>query len=194
MKTIIIDPGHGGYFNGFYCTAGKRSPQIPPGIFEGAQVRYIADALRFAAFKSEPKKYTIICPLLPDDSPTTFSNQPDVGLKCRRFIYNKIQADLLLSLHTNADGNGKWTDAHGAKVFFRNIEEKKATAFLNSYCEVSGMHNRGANENQNFTILNSNHPAVLIELGFHTHRQDVEVLKNFEFIANAILVGLDSLF
>lgn len=193
MNTIILDPGHGGFFSNLYCTSGKRSPQIPPGFYEGVHVRAIASKLVLSAERRE--NYFFACPLmdLPADERPFY--QPDVALKCRNLIYNSMEGNLLLSLHTNAKGNnGKWNDARGAKLFFRNVEPKKAKAFLSSYCLVSGMHDRGAALNKTFTILNSKHPAILIEMGFHTNKQDVEILKNIELIARSLLAGLDAYF
>ena len=35
--TWLLDPGHGGFIDGIYQTAGKRSPQFPDGsrLYEG---------------------------------------------------------------------------------------------------------------------------------------------------------------
>jgi len=187
MKTIIIDPGHGGLWDDVYCTAGKRSPQIPPGFFEGQQVRKIANAL----MEIDQDRYKWISPImdLPEDQ------QPDVSLKCRRLVYNGLPADLLLSLHTNAKGkNGKWQTARGTKLFFRKVKPIQARAFLNSYCETADLPNRGTARNLTFTILKSIHPSILIEMGFHTNLMDVQLLKWPENIARALLAGLDAYF
>jgi N-acetylmuramoyl-L-alanine amidase len=193
MKLIILDPGHGGIFYNLYCTSGKRSPEIPPGFYEGVQVRAIATQLVLSAEKRD--EYFMICPLMDLPAEVRPVYQPDVALKCRNIIYNSIRGDLLLSLHTNAKGNnGKWNDARGAKLFFRNVDPEKAKSFLSSFCIVSGLHNRGAELNNTFTILNSKHPAILIEMGFHTNKQDVAILKNIGLIAKALLAGLDAYF
>lgn len=189
MKTIIIDVGHGGMWQGFYSTSGKRSPKIPPGFYEGVQVRKIARVL----VEMGKDRYKWFAPLL-DLSP---DNEPDVRLKSRLSIYNKSRpsADLLLSLHTNAKGMGrKWKAAHGAKLFFRGPAAKSARAFLSAYCDTSGLNNRGASKNRLFTILKSVHPSILIEMGFHTNIQDVHTLENAPLIAGALLAGLDSYF
>jgi N-acetylmuramoyl-L-alanine amidase len=41
----ILDPGHGGMAFGHYMTPGKRSPQVPPGIYEGEFNRAIANSV-----------------------------------------------------------------------------------------------------------------------------------------------------
>jgi N-acetylmuramoyl-L-alanine amidase len=187
MKKIIIDTGHGGMWSGMYCTAGKRSPEIPPGFYEGVQVRKIARQLVTMA----TNKYTWIAPFLflPEDQ------QPDASLKCRRLIYNAQPADLLLSLHTNAKGMlGNWKAARGTKLFYRKAPAKKSRAFIDSYCDLTGLPNRGAARNLTFSILKSKHPAILIEMGFHTNKRDVEYLKDETLIARALLAGIDSFF
>jgi N-acetylmuramoyl-L-alanine amidase len=187
MKTIIIDVGHGGMWCGSYSTAGKRSPAVPPGFYEGVQVRKIARELIGMA----TDRYNWLCPLL--DLPEGI--EPDVSLKCRRLIYNKQPADLLLSLHTNAKGNaGRWEPARGTKLFYRSTRIKASRAFLNTYCDVSGFPNRGAARNMTFAIMKSKHPALLIEMGFHTNKNDVEILKDVPLIARSLLAGLDSYF
>lgn len=187
MKTIIIDPGHGGMWEGIYCTAGKRSPEIPPGFYEGEQVRDIAVEL----LKIGMEKYIFYAPLL--DMP--FYQEPDVSLKCRAMMYNRAKADLLLSLHTNAKGKaGKWEPARGTKLFFRGAQPKAARAFLDSYCQTADLPNRGTAKNLTFTILKSKHPAILIEMGFHTNKTDVEILKDTNRIARGLAAGLDAYF
>jgi N-acetylmuramoyl-L-alanine amidase len=187
MKTVIIDPGHGGIWQGVYCTAGKRSPEIPPGFYEGEQVRNIAIEL----LNIGDDKYNFYSPIL--DMPP--NHEPDVGLKCRTMIYNRHEADLLLSLHTNAKGKaGKWEPARGTKLFFRGAQPKAARAFLDAFCKVADMPNRGAAKNLTFTILKSKHPAVLIEMGFHTNKTDVEILKDTNRIARGLLAGIDMYF
>jgi len=187
MKTIIIDPGHGGIWDGIYCTAGKRSPEIPPGFYEGEQVRKIADELLHVT----NEKFTFYAPLMEMFT----DNQPDVSLKCRTLMYNRHEADLLLSLHTNAKGKaGKWEPARGTKLFFRGAQPKAARAFLDAYCQTADMPNRGTAKNLTFTILKSKHPAILIEMGFHTNKTDVEILKDTNRIARGLAAGLDAYF
>jgi N-acetylmuramoyl-L-alanine amidase len=187
MKRIIIDVGHGGMWSGLYCTAGKRSPAIPPGFYEGVQVRRIARRLITMA----TDRYQWIAPLL--DLPE--GNEPDVSLKCRRLIYNAQPADLLLSLHTNAKGNaGNWERARGTKIFYRKATVKGSRAFIGSYCDMTGFPNRGAARNLTFSILKSKHPAILIEMGFHTSKRDIEILQDESLIARSLISGIDSYF
>jgi N-acetylmuramoyl-L-alanine amidase len=185
MKTIIIDPGHGGMWADIYATAGKRSPEIPPGFYEGVHMRKIAAELSTLALD----RYDWISPIL--DCPG-----PDPALKSRIHVYNKIPCDLVLSLHSNAKGMGKkWFDAHGAIAFFDHGSKRRAVEkFMAHYCLASGMHNRGEKISTTLTMMRTKHREILLETGFHTNKKDVEKLKNISTIAHAIVSGLDAYF
>lgn len=188
MKTIILDPGHGGSWMGRYATAGKRSPKIPPGFFEGIQMRKIVSELMSHAID----RYDWVCPIL--EMPA--SAQPDVALKSRIRCYNAIDCDLVLSVHSNAKGHGeRWYNADGAIVFYDHKSKKRnALNFVTAYSNDADMRNRGAKFSAGLAMMRTSHREMLIETGFHTHRGDVERLKDVEKIAGAIVSGLDAYF
>lgn len=187
MKTIILDPGHGGMWDGEYCTAGKRSPDLKNGFYEGVRMREIAKTIMYAGCK----RYNFICPALW----MATDNDVDISLGCRVKKYNETDADLMLSLHSNASAKPGWSGANGSVVFWKNWSDKElAVALAKEYSDSAYMCNRGAKRGARLGILKCKHPSLLIELGFHTNLSDATKLKESSRIAAAIINGLDAVF
>jgi len=93
---ILRDAGHGGIINGFYQTAGKRSPIWSDGsqLYEGEFNRWVVNGLS-ERLSSQGIPYVLICP-----------EQRDVSLKTRVNRANAYanQPCIYVSVHSNAGG------------------------------------------------------------------------------------------
>ena len=103
----------------------------------------------------------------------------------RAAVSNAAGADCLVSLHSNAAGNGGWYDAQGLMIYTsagpdyapRNVlamdiidRMKEAGVLVRSTPIVYDM---------GLTVLvETDAPACLIEYGFHTNREDTALLKD----------------
>lgn len=103
----------------------------------------------------------------------------------RAAVSNAAGADCLVSLHSNAAGNGGWYDAQGLMIYTsagpdyapRNVlamdiidRMKEAGVLVRSTPIV---HDMGLT-----VLVKTDAPACLIEYGFHTNRGDVALLKD----------------
>ena len=195
MKPIwLLDPGHG------VDTKGKRSPSMPreyiefyepdsPGVYEWEFNRDMADLIMTAA----PMNMDVFN-IVPENVAVP------LAARCKRANSYLVEGDpVLLSLHSNAAGNGGWNPARGVVGFVAkkhsDKEEWLARALAGEICAASGIPlRRGGFATANFTMLTRTRmPSVLLEIGFMTNMQDMEILagehadSNRNAIAQAIV-------
>ena len=175
--TWILDPGHGGIGpGGEYLTAGKQSPQVPPGIYEGQFNRRIAE------------RVIAQCPCAVMS--TTTKDPANMGLAERAEYVRGLQAIrkncMLISIHANALGNGKnWNEAHGATVFHHPSNaagQKLARRILYSIGDRTELDIGRGIRTARFAILSRTRsiPGVLVECGFMTQKNEAIYLASDE--------------
>lgn len=113
----------------------------------------------------------------------TKDNKP--SLTERAQVSNAWGAGVFVSLHSNAAGNDGWYDARGLSCITSSGPEsanrnKLAGAILNR-AQKAGVvlrSNSPAHDMSLTVLVKTDAPAVLIEYGFHTNREDVALLKD----------------
>lgn len=164
MSTWILVPGHGGMSpGGIYLTQGKQSPQVPPGIYEGAFNREICNRIeRMCIIANIPCVVAIPGPMNPT-------------LKQRVEFCNDLHAQLknciVLTIHANASASdGKWHSARGFVPFIApNCSQKSkdlAQALHRRIPKMTGLDSRGIKERRFAMVAKTKCPAVLLECGF----------------------------
>lgn len=169
---FLLDPGHGGLAFGHYLTPGKRSPEIPPGLYEGDVNRKICEiitarrGMNFEAVTIAPGPVNV-----PLAARVQFANQ----------LWRLEKPNLaLISIHCNAAAKPGWSAANGFVVFkSRTASEqsnKLASLLYSHYDELGIFYNRGIKE-ANFAMIRKPHcPSVLLEMGFMTNLEDTQKL------------------
>lgn len=203
--TWLLDPGHGGFIDGVYQTAGKRSPEFPDGsrLYEGEFNRDVARRIMQLATMRKPGR---LCPLPPQyatlklDAVNLVDTEEDVSLRARVNKANALHKEkgncIYLSIHANAFGNGR--DFNGAKgvctfYHYRSAKGEELAKSLQKWlAELTPFRDRGIRANEtwaNFYVLRKTHmPAVLSENGFMTNFEDATNLMDpnvRQAIANA---------
>jgi N-acetylmuramoyl-L-alanine amidase len=177
--TVCLDPGHGpDTVNG-----------SPDGSYKEREFAW--------------DMYTRIRPLLERHGVNvictrTEDTKPSLTARCE--VSNKAGADLFVSLHSNAEGVSGWGTTRGLLVYTssgpmtakRNVA---ATAIVNRAHEAGVLlHGSGVAHQIEYTVLaKTTAPAVLIEYGFHTNREDVNLLTNSSYrdkLAEATAMGV----
>jgi len=176
---IVIDAGHGPE------TPGKRSPDgsLREYHFNSAVARYVADALLHG--------YEGVDILM------THDDSRDVPLKERTDKANAWKADLFVSIHANAYGDGGWNSAQGIETYVYETRPPAAVALANAVqrqlIRATGRPDRGV-KSANFHVLRETRmTAILVECGFMTHREECELLKSDAYrrkCAEAIVAGI----
>lgn len=109
-----------------------------------------------------------------------------VSLDKRCWISNAAKPDLFVSLHSNAAGTSGWSSARGWEAYVYGLSGERYKAAKAILARVEGVapaiRKTPIVENPDLYVLrNTTAPAVLIEHGFHTNREDVELLKDSEY-------------
>lgn len=125
------------------------------------------------------------------------------SLTQRAEVSNAAGADLFLSVHSNAAGNSGWSAPRGVLIYTsapgvdapRNIAARDILEQL----RLAGVGIWGSGlAHEAFTVLvKTTAPALLIEYGFHTNRDEVELLKDpayREILARATTRGICQFF
>lgn len=160
---ICLDAGHG------ISTAGKRSP-------DGSLLEYEFNrdvTLRLKKILEEHGVEVIL----------TAYDDVDVPLDSRCKYANANDADYFVSVHANAYGDG-WNDANGWEIYVvakGGKAEKLAECIRKYSIKDLGLKDRGVKVG-NFQVLrDTDMPAVLIEHGFYTNKEECEKLKSDKF-------------
>lgn len=164
---VCIDPGHA------KNTAGKRSPD--GALREYEFNRDVAKRLK-AILERHGVKVIFSCDI---ETPADVS----LGARCR--TANDAKADLFISIHANAHGNGaEWTSGKGWEALYcKGSVKGKALAesIQKESIALLGLVDRGIKTNNLYVTKNTAMPAVLIEHGFFTNKEECEKLKSSAF-------------
>ncbi|MDR1905386.1 MAG: N-acetylmuramoyl-L-alanine amidase [Clostridiales bacterium] len=170
MRTIVLDPGHGGYDYG--AVNGTRYEKN--------------DNLKIAQLVAQDLKRQGQKVVMTRDSDIY------VPLLERSAISNNNNADLFVSFHRNAFTN---PDANGVENYIQinspPTTAARAQTVLDEINKVGGFVNRGVKTN-NFSVLrNTRAPAMLLELGFISNARDNQIWdNNLNAYATAITKGI----
>ena len=170
MKTIVIDPGHGGYDTG----------SVGGGRLEKNDNLRMALAVRDRLVRAGQK-------VIMTRTGDTYLENLD-----RARISNNNNADLFISLHRNFFENPA---ANGWETYVKtnapNINRQYAQTVLNEAVNVGVQSNRGIKESD-YTVLKFNDaPAQLLEMGFISNTIDnIMFDNNFDRYADAIARGI----
>ena len=172
MKTVCLDPGHGpGCVNG-----------APDGSYKEFEFAWDISWRMEAHLKRCGVRVVV-----------TREEAGYPSLAERAACSDRAGADLFLSLHSNASGGGGWSQPRGLLAYTSAAGEdaprnRAARAILARLAE-EGIALRGAGLAHNaYTVLvRTSAPAVLMEYGFHTSREDVADLKRPAYRARLAL-------
>ena len=95
---------------------------------------------------------------------------------------NLFKADYFVSIHANAYKEN-WNDANGWEIYIvsKGGKAEKLAEKIHKYSKELGLKDRGIKIG-NFQVLrDTNMPAVLIEHGFYTNKEECEKLKSVSF-------------
>lgn len=107
----------------------------------------------------------------------------DISLSSRCKTANDAKADLFVSIHANAFGTD-WNTANGWEIFIYKGSTKGkalAEAIRKESISLLGLKDRGIKSDSLYVTGNTNMPAVLIEHGFYTNKEECAKLKDTNF-------------
>jgi N-acetylmuramoyl-L-alanine amidase len=210
VKTIAIDPGHGGKDPGAVSKYG---------LYEKNFVLDIAQRLR--KLLKATGSYEVYM---------TRETDIFIPLEERTDFANRVGADVFLSIHINSSTS---TDARGIETYYLSLasdEESRLTAALENassergirdlgtligrmlrgtkinesrtlaqtiqpnLCQITRNSDRGVKRAPFIVLIGANAPSILVELGFMSNTQDEVLLKSEEYkdkLAKALMNGIE---
>ncbi len=177
IPTIIIDAGHGGFDGGAVATDGTLEKDINLSIAIS-----LKDMLRLGG-------YNVIMIRETDDGVEENINESIAkrkvsDMKKRLEILNSSDNSIFISIHQN-----KFTSSSvsGAQVFYSdNNKESKAVAesIQKSFCSRLQKNNERVvkkGDKNIYLLHNAKNPAVIVECGFVSNREELAKLKTEEY-------------
>jgi len=180
---IGLDPGH------FLFTAGNRTPDgMHEWSFNSVVASYIDNELR---------GYIGVDTIRVDD----VTGKTDVSLSDRADKANKWEADAYISIHANAYGTGGWNNTQGIETFTYPTASREsfvlAKLVQDELVKATKRNDRGI-KTANFAVLReTTMPAILVECGFMTNKEEAALLKSDAYrktCASAIVKGLVAMY
>ena len=171
-KLIVVDPGHGGADSGA-VNGSKREKDAT--LILGKKV---TNRLRNAGYKVTMTRNT--------DKALTLQQRCDIS--------NREGAALFISIHCNSATNKA---AEGIETFkaksVQSLTHKFAENVQNAMIKATGAKDRCVKSENFYVLRNTKAPAVLVEVGFISHKVEAEKLFNTEYqnkIADALVSGI----
>ncbi|MCX5646276.1 MAG: N-acetylmuramoyl-L-alanine amidase [Phycisphaerae bacterium] len=179
LKTkalVVIDAGHGGHDPGTISTNGLREKGINLEV-----------ATRVAGLLQQRGVSVVM----------TRQDDRFIELEERSDIANRRNADLFVSIHSDSNPN---RSLQGFTVYVARTaspEAHRVAGEINQAMAATGAESHGIREADYKVLVNTNGPAVLVELGYLSNTQDCARLRDGTYqnrlaqaIANGILAGL----
>lgn len=163
-KTVCLDPGHGpGCVNG-----------SPDGSYR--EYEFAWDMGQRVKRLLEARGVKVVMTKTESEYPR---------LTTRANVSNRAGADLFLSLHSNATGAKGWSVTRGL-IVYTSMAGASAGRNIAANCVIKRMREAGVvvqgsglQHNKSYTVLSkTNAPAMIVEYGFHTNKEDVRLLKD----------------
>jgi N-acetylmuramoyl-L-alanine amidase CwlD len=195
IKTIVLDPGHGGQDPGAIAPDGTQEKSLT--LAFGLKTR------------GELAKHGYNVVMVRDRDAAVVPNTSDVAteLQARVDVAKKSGASLYVSIHANIFSNGT---AYGSESYFNStnnydgsanpfpVQSQHLASILQQHTlRAMGTYNRGV-KNSDFYVLRKNTvPATLVEIGFLSNSSDLKKMKDpalQQTFAAEVAAGIDEYF
>ncbi len=170
--VVVIDPGHGGPDPGAVGIGGLREKDVVLPI-----------SLQVASLLEQQGIQVVL----------TRQDDRDLDLAPRVQIAQRANANLFVSIHANAISMSR-PDVNGLETYYySNSGLALAQTIHRNMLQGTGMNDRGVRQARFYVLRNTSMPAVLLETGFVTGRDDAARLADPAFrarMAEAIARGI----
>lgn len=169
--VVMIDPGHGGRDPGAVGIGGLREKDIN-----------FAIASRVAQLLEQQGVQALM----------TRSDDRELDLDPRVRLAERANANLFVSIHANSISLSR-PDVNGLETYYHQTGAGLARSIHNSILRSSNIRDRGVRQANFYVIRYTSMPAVLVETGFVTGREDVARFNNVaerDRMADAIAQGI----
>ena len=169
--VVMIDPGHGGRDPGAVGIGGLQEKNV-----------ILPISRRVAALLEQNGVQAVM----------TRSDDRFISLRGRTDMASRARANLFVSIHANAISLSR-PDVNGVETYYYSSGQRLAQTIHRSMLQSTGMRDRGVKRARFYVLRNTSMPAVLVEVGFVTGREDAPRLSDPRFrdqMAEAIARGI----
>jgi N-acetylmuramoyl-L-alanine amidase len=170
FRTVVIDPGHGGYDHGAHAIRGMDEKMLT------------LDVARRLKPLLEARGYHVIM---------TRTTDVFIPLGTRTAISNSHSDAAFVSIHCNWAGR---RSANGVEAYYFNPHSAPlARNILDAVACCYGSHSRGVKFARYFVLHHNDRPSTLVEIGFISNPREDDSLQNpavRQRIAEKIAQGL----
>ncbi len=188
QKTIVIDPGHGGYDPGKIGITGTLEKDVNLSVALLLKSRLEANGLAVVMTRTQDEA---LC------SPECTNKKTD-DLNHRIEIIEKTEPDFVISIHQNSFPD---TGVSGAQVFYYGTEnETTDSGILAEYIQNALIrlqnpdnHRQPKADTSYYLLKNTSCPIVIVECGFLSNYSEESLLKDTAYrekTADAICQGI----
>jgi len=157
--VVMIDPGHGGKDPGAIGIGGLREKDVILPIS-----KKVAEILRKNGVNAV----------------LTRNTDYFVSLKGRVVMSERRKADLFVSIHANSMGLSR-PDINGLEVYYYNSGKRLADVVRKGITRKVKIRDRGIRRARFYVLRKTSMPAILVETGYVTGREDATKLKQTWF-------------
>lgn len=168
---VVLDPGHGGKDPGAVGIGGLQEKNVVLPISDHVRQTLESNGIQVKMTRRRDRF---------------------ISLAGRTEMANRVDADLFISVHANAISLRR-QDVNGTETFYYSNGRGLAQAIQRSIISKINMRDRGVKKANFYVLRNSSMPAVLVEVGFVTGREDAPRLADPNFrkrMADAIADGI----
>ncbi|WP_446363020.1 N-acetylmuramoyl-L-alanine amidase [Coleofasciculus chthonoplastes] len=154
--VVMVDPGHGGKDPGAVGIGGLREKDI-----------ILPIAQEVAALLEKQGVQAVL----------TRNSDYFVDLAPRVTMAERVNANLFVSIHANAISLSR-PDVNGLETYYFSSGQRLAQTIHNNILQTVPVQNRGVRRARFYVLRKTSMPAVLVEVGFVTGRDDSAKLNN----------------
>lgn len=173
-KTIILDPGHGGFDPGASSVRG-----IPEKQLTMSTIRLLEQKLTQAGANVR----------------LTRSNDSYIPLQTRVFEAHRNEADAFISVHFDSSNH---YGANGFTTYFYQGHQKELADHISGQLGTAlPINDRGVRQGDYYVIRENSRPAVLLELGYLSNPRESELIETpayQDLVTSNVVKGLQSYF
>ena len=169
--TVVIDPGHGGRDPGAVGIGGLREKDINMTVSKRIQASLNARGINAVLTRSDDRELDL---------------QPRVN------IAERADADIFVSIHSNAISLSR-PDVNGLETYYYSSGLSLARTIHNNVLQRTDLRDRGVRRARFYVLVNTSMPAVLVETGFVTGREDAARFRDpaaVNAIADGVTAGI----
>ena len=169
--TVVIDPGHGGRDPGAVGIGGLREKDINLTVSNRIKATLEGKGINVVMARSDDR---------------------EIDLDPRVDIAERANADIFVSIHSNAISMSR-PDVNGLETYYYSSGLRLAQTIHNNVLQQTDLRDRGVRRARFYVLVNTSMPAVLVETGFVTGREDAARFRNpakVNEIADGISAGI----